>query len=101
MDDYHDPIGLILECRTMKQAHRWPEATAKAKFSQLLEQAQTHGPQTVTRRGRPPIVVVSAQDWEAKAQRSMSLVEFFMHSPLRASGLKVRRFKTKLRKAGL
>jgi prevent-host-death family protein len=36
----------------------WTVAEAKAKFSQMLEQARS-GPLTITRNGRPAAVVVS------------------------------------------
>ena len=85
----------------MKTVQQWPVATAKAKFSELLEQAKSHGPQTVTRHGRPAIVVVSIEDWNAKAQRSKSLAEFITDSPLRGSGVKLRRMTGAFRTTGL
>ena len=99
--DYYSHISMIMERHNVKHTQYWPVATAKAQFSQLLEQAKSHGPQTVTRHGRPAIVVVSVQDWEAKAKRSQSLTEFLMHSPLRGSGLEARRLRGKWRKAKL
>ena len=85
----------------MTTMQQWPVATAKAKFSELLEQAKSHGPQTVTRHGRPTIVVVSVEDWNAKAQRFKSLAEFINDSPLRGSGVKLRRMTGTFRKAKL
>ncbi|MGC9261365.1 MAG: type II toxin-antitoxin system Phd/YefM family antitoxin [Phycisphaerae bacterium] len=85
----------------MKHTQYWPVATAKAKFSELLEQAKSQGPQTVTRHGRPAVVVVWVRDWEAKAKRSKSLTEFLMNSPLRGSGLEPRRLRGKWRKTDL
>ena len=46
-------------------------------------------------------VVVGAEEWERKTQRSGSLADFFKASPLRSSGLKVRRSKDPLRKSDL
>ena len=71
----------------------WTVAEAKAKFSELVEQARSQGPQTVTRRGRSAVVVVSAEEWERKTRRKGSLAEFFANSPLRSSGLQVVRPK--------
>lgn len=73
--------------------HVWTVAEAKARFSELIEEARSHGPQTVTRRGRPAVVVVSSEEWERKSKRTGSLAEFFAASPLRDSGLEPKRSK--------
>ena len=79
----------------------WTVAEAKAKFSEVIEHAQKHGPQAITRNGRRAAVVVSAEEWERKTRRSGSLANFFAASPLRDSGLTVRRSKDRLRKTVL
>jgi prevent-host-death family protein len=72
---------------------KWTVAEAKAKFSAVIDGAQTSGPQTITKNGRTAVVVVSAEEWERKTHRIGNLAEFFAASPLRGSGLKVRRKK--------
>lgn len=42
----------------------WPLADAKAKFSALVDHAEKHGPQIVTRRGRPAAVLLPIRDYE-------------------------------------
>jgi prevent-host-death family protein len=79
----------------------WTVAEAKAKLSEVIEQAQSAGPQTITRNGRKAVVVVSAEEWERKTKRVGTLAEFFANSPLRDSGLKVKRSKDKLRSPDL
>lgn len=79
----------------------WTVAQAKAKLSEVIENAHTHGPQTITRNGRRAAVVVDAEEWERRTQRSGSLADFFKASPLRGSGLKVRQSKDRLRPSGL
>lgn len=79
----------------------WTVAQAKAKLSEVIEQARTQGPQTITRNGRRTVVVVDAGEWERKTRRSGSLADFFKASPLRGSGLKVRRAKDRLRSTDL
>ena len=79
----------------------WTVAEAKAKFSELVDNAQRKGPQTVTKNGRPAVVVVSAEEWERKTRRSGNLAEFFAESPLRGSGLRPSRLKGGLRKVDL
>jgi prevent-host-death family protein len=74
----------------------WTVAEAKAKFSQVIEQART-GPQTITRNGRPAAVVVSAEEWERRTSRSGTLVDFLAASPLRGSGMTIGRSKDRPR----
>ena len=82
-------------------ADRWSVAEAKAKFSKLIGRAQSDGPQTITRRGRAAVVVVSAEEWDRKTRRTGNLAEFLAASPLRGSKLKVHRVKDGPRKVEL
>ncbi|HWZ42738.1 MAG TPA: type II toxin-antitoxin system Phd/YefM family antitoxin [Candidatus Saccharimonadales bacterium] len=81
--------------------HRWTVAQAKAKFSEVIDKAQSDGPQTITRNGRTTAVIVAAKEWEKKANRKGTLADFFAASPLRGSGLQIRRLRGRLRKAAL
>lgn len=62
----------------------WALQDAKAKFSALVGEAQSHGPQTVTRRGKAAVVVLSAEAYgRLKNQKGgQGLVSFFKESPL-------------------
>jgi len=82
-------------------AETWTVAEAKAKFSELIDRARNRGPQIITRNGRTAVVVVASEEWERKTKRVGSLAEFFAASPLRGSGLKVRRAKDRPRKVVL
>lgn len=79
----------------------WTVADAKARFSELVEQAQSKGPQTITKHGRTAVVVVSAEEWERKSKRKGNLAEFFANSPLRESGIEIKRKKDRPRKVEL
>lgn len=79
----------------------WTVAEAKAKLSEVIEQARAQGPQTITRNGRHAVVVVAAEEWARKTKRSGSLADFFATSPLRGSKLKVKRSRHSLRPTGL
>lgn len=68
-----------------------PLASAKARFSEMIEKAKTDGPQIVTRNGRPTAVLVSVEEWERRTGRKGTLAEFFMNSPLRNSGIDLTR----------
>ena len=78
---------------------QWTVAEAKARLSELIEQARSKGPQTITRHGRTAAVVVSAEEWDRKSKRSGNLAEFFAASPLRESGIEIKRKKDRARKA--
>jgi prevent-host-death family protein len=67
----------------------WTVAEAKARFSQVIEEARAKGPQTVTRNGRLAVVVVSAEEWERRTRRQGTLADFFAESPLRDSGIEI------------
>lgn len=79
----------------------WTVAQAKAKLSEVIESAHTQGAQTMTRNDRRTAVVVDAQEWERKTQRSGTLADFFKASPLRGSGLNARRLRDRLRQTDL
>jgi len=82
-------------------ARAWSVADAKARLSELLDQAITAGPQAITRRGREIAVVVSAEEWHKKTSRVGSLAEFLAASPLRDSGLDVARVDGRARDVSL
>ena len=64
----------------------WTVARAKARLSEVIERAQS-SPQTITRNGKPSVVVVSAAEWKRKTKRKGTLAEFLLASPLRGSDL--------------
>jgi prevent-host-death family protein len=66
-------------------------AEAKAKFSEIIDRAMSDGPQTIMRNGRIAAIVVGEEERQRKTKRVRTLAEFFAKSPLRGSGLQVRR----------
>ena len=82
-------------------SQNWTVAEAKAKFSAMIERAMSEGPQTITRHGRTAAIVVGAEEWQRKTTRIGNLAEFFAQSPLRGSGLKLRRSKQRPREIDL
>jgi prevent-host-death family protein len=82
-------------------AATWTVAEAKAKLSEVIERAQSAGPQAITRNGRKAVVVVAAEEWERKTKRTGNLAEFFAASPLRGSRTKIKRMTGRLRKLDL
>ena len=69
---------------------QWQVQQAKARFSELLRDAQD-GPQVVTVRGRPTAVVLSKKTYDRLANRKPSLVEFLKTSPLAGVTLEIDR----------
>jgi prevent-host-death family protein len=90
----------VLEASVMG-SQNWTVAEAKAKFSEVIERAISDEPPTITRNGRMTAVVVGAEEWQRKTKRVGNLAEFFAESPLRESGLKIRRLKERPRKINL
>lgn len=78
----------------------WAAAEAKARFREVMR-ALREGPQTITRNGHKTAVIVGAEESERKTRRVGNLTEFFANSPLRGSGLKIRRLKGRPRKINL
>ncbi len=62
----------------------WKLEDAKAKFSELVRQARTGGPQLVTVHGQEAVVVISVEEFAqiSLAHKSLSLHEFLSQSPL-------------------
>jgi prevent-host-death family protein len=74
---------------------------AKARFSELIDRVLAAGPQTITRKGKKAVVLVSIEEWERKTRRKGNLAEFLAASPLRGSQLEVRRSRDKPRELEL
>lgn len=71
----------------------WKVAEAKARLSELIDQAVSEGAQEITRHGKRTVVVVSAKEWDQRTKRQGSLVEFFQNSPLKGSGIDLERMR--------
>jgi prevent-host-death family protein len=73
-----------------KEGTNWTVAGAKARLSEVIERAQS-SPQTITKNGKPSVVVVSAEEWQRKTARKGTLAEFLLESPLRGADLERQR----------
>ena len=63
---------------------QWQLQDAKARFSELVRAAQQSGPQTVTVRGEPAVVVLSQRQYRALRSRASqtSFTALMRSSPL-------------------
>ena len=71
----------------------WQLQEAKSRLSQLVDHALREGPQTITLRGKPAVVVVSFEEFQNLIRPSTSLREFFRQSPLYDTDLDLERSK--------
>ncbi len=64
------------------QTMDWQLQQAKAKFSEVVQRAIEDGPQTVTRRGKPAVVVVAAEEFERMREMTPTLKDLLLECPL-------------------
>lgn len=60
----------------------WQLQEAKNRFSEVVEDALHEGPQTVTRRGEPVVVVVAIETWRRLTVPAPSLKDYLRSAPL-------------------
>ncbi len=77
----------------------WKLADAKNRFSEVVEKALEEGPQMVSRRGAPAVVVVSAAQFSKIDARRRSFKDYLRSAPL--SGLKLTRPHSRRREVAL
>jgi prevent-host-death family protein len=71
----------------------WQLQEAKSRLSQVVEHALREGPQTITLRGKPAVVVVSFEEFQNLTRPGTSLREFFRQSPFYGTELDLERSK--------
>jgi len=76
-----------------KLSRSWSLADAKAHLSNVVDRALSAGPQVITRRGRPTVVVVSAEEWARANAPQSRLSDFFKKSPLRTLRIDLERLR--------
>ena len=59
----------------------WKLQDAKAKLSQLVEDALKIGPQIVTRRGKKTVVILSVEEYEKLTSKKPTLKAFLLNCP--------------------
>lgn len=79
----------------------WQVQEAKAKFSEVLKEAKSHGPQQITHHGELVAVIISKTEYEKLRGHRQSLVEFLQDSPLKGLDLDIKRDKSLTREVDL
>jgi prevent-host-death family protein len=69
----------------------WQLQDAKNRFSEVVENARTRGPQLVTRRGVEAVVVLSHEEYERLSAPRQRLVDLMRGSPLVGVDLELER----------
>lgn len=59
----------------------WQLADAKNRFSEMVNRAESEGPQTVLRRGEPVAVLVSISEYKRTCTPKRSLKKMLMNPP--------------------
>ena len=72
-------------------ARVWQLQEAKNKFSEVVEEALTHGPQLITRRGVETVIVLSYAEYRSMLLDRKKLSTFFRESPLAGQELDLTR----------
>ena len=62
-------------------ARRWQLQEAKNKLSEVIRCARTEGPQEITVRGEPAVVVISAEEWAERKPRNKKTAYEWLYDP--------------------
>jgi len=71
----------------------WQLQEAKARFSELVNEVVEDGYHTITKNGRPVVVIISHEEFEKFKMPKTTLGEFLSESPFSAFDLDVERDK--------
>ncbi len=76
--------------------HEWSIRAARDHLSEVVEAAQ-RAPQTITKRGRPAVVVLSKKDYDRLQQQREPLTSFFARG---LEGVEIERIEGAMRDEG-
>ena len=84
------PFADLKITRSKERYRSWQLQDAKARFSELFDKAIADGPQTVTRRNKQAVVVLSQEDYDKlkHTRKAPSLVEALLAMP-KVPGFKI------------
>lgn len=76
-----------------KHKNIWQIQEAKAKFSQVVTEANSRGCQIITKQGEPIAVLLSKKDFDEMTKSKTSLLDLFQNAPCQDIELDIRRSK--------
>ena len=62
--------------------NHWQLQEAKSHFSEVVDEALSHGPQQITRHGEEVVVILSTKEFRRLTRPKGDIVGFFSRSPL-------------------
>ena len=65
----------------------WQLQEAKNHFSEVVDLAMKQGAQTVTKHGKPAVVIVSAEEYESIRKPKKSIIEVLRECPADLAGI--------------
>lgn len=71
----------------------WKLQDAKSRFSKVVQDALTIGPQYITRRGLEAVVVVSHREYEKLISKELGFRDFLLSCPKMDQDFKIERQK--------
>lgn len=80
---------------------QWQLQEAKAKLSDLIKIALKDGPQNITVHGKPAVVLLSMEEYEALSCKKKSIIDLLQGSPLSNVQLDLKRNKSLTREVDL
>lgn len=75
----------------------WQLQEAKNKLSEVVEEALTHGPQVITKRGIEAVIVISYVEYRTMLVKQKKLSTFFRESPFSGADLDLTRDSSGMR----
>jgi len=75
----------------------WQLQEARNKFSEVVEEALSKGPQVVTRRGVEAVIILSYAEYRKLIASQKKLSEFFRQSPLAETDIDLSRDRSDVR----
>ena len=78
-------------------ARVWQLQEAKNKLSEVVEEAISHGPQVITKRGVEAVIVLSYVEYRKMILHQKPISVFFQESPLAEETLDLSRDRSGLR----
>jgi len=69
----------------------WALQDAKNRFDELVDSSLRDGPQIVTRRGTPVVVVMAADNWKQRGKPKRTLLDLFQNCPVKGIELDIAR----------
>ena len=79
----------------------WALQDAKARLSEVVRLAMEHGPQEITLRGEPAVVVLSVDDYRRLVHPRPGFAELIRNSPLMDVDIDLTREQSMTREADL